>query len=107
MSPAPSSGFSNQHLNVVAAAASGTVLEEMIFTAYIGGLPEDVVLTAVRLNGEEYMLPFENTSAHTITGATYANNTQGYTLKVPFDHPVVVTKVNHHPSHASGPCAAN
>lgn len=78
----------------------------MIFTAYLGELPEDVVLAAVRLNGEEYMLPFASTSRHTITKVTYANNTQGYTLKVPFDHPVVVKKVNQPPSRSSGPCAA-
>lgn len=78
----------------------------MMFTAYLGGLPEDVVLAAVRLNGEEYMLPFANTSSHRITQVTYANNTQGYTLKVPFGHPAVVKKVNHPPAHSSGSCAA-
>lgn len=66
----------------------------MIFTAYLGELPEDVLLVAVHLNGEEYMLPFGNTSSYMITKVTYANNSQGYTLKVPFDHPVVVKKVN-------------
>lgn len=65
----------------------------MIFTVYLGELPEDVVLAAVHLNGKEYVLPFANTSSHTITKVTYANKTQGYTLKVPFDHPAVVKKV--------------
>lgn len=41
-----------------------------------------------------------------ITNVTYANNTQSYTLQVPFDHPAVVKKVNHRPSLSSGSGAA-
>ncbi|CAF89580.1 unnamed protein product [Tetraodon nigroviridis] len=78
-----------------------TILEEEVFTAYLGKLPEDVVLAAVTLNGEEYTLPLANTSSHTITKVTYADNTQGYTLRVPFEHPVVGKKVNHSPSRTS------
>uniref|UniRef100_H3CA36 ZP domain-containing protein n=1 Tax=Tetraodon nigroviridis TaxID=99883 RepID=H3CA36_TETNG len=70
-----------------------TILEEEVFTAYLGKLPEDVVLAAVTLNGEEYTLPLANTSSHTITKVTYADNTQGYTLRVPFEHPVVGKKL--------------
>lgn len=74
---------------------SGTVLAEMAFTVYLGEVPEDIVLVAVHLNGEGYGLPFANQSSHSITKVTYANNTQGYTLKVLFAHPMV-EKVKHH-----------
>lgn len=78
----------------------------MVFTAYIGELPEDVVLAAVRLNGEEYVLPFANASSHTITKVTYANKTQGCTLNVPFDHPAVVKKVKPSLTSLLWSCAA-
>lgn len=74
---------------------SGTVLAEMAFTIYLGEVPEDVILAALHLNGESYGLPFATQSGLSITKVTYANNTQGYTLKVPFAHPMV-EKVKHH-----------
>ncbi|XP_041635526.1 zona pellucida protein AX 4 [Cheilinus undulatus] len=67
-----------------------TVLEELTFTVYLGDVPEDVELFAVFMNGEEFTVPFMNTSSHTITKVVHPNNTHGYTLKVPFDDPVVI-----------------
>ncbi|KAG7243422.1 hypothetical protein INR49_011879, partial [Caranx melampygus] len=67
-----------------------TVHEEHVFTVYVGDVPEDVELTAVHLNEQEFILPFANTSSHTITKVVHPNNTHGYTLKVPFDDPVVI-----------------
>ncbi|CAJ1086212.1 uncharacterized protein LOC117807238 [Xyrichtys novacula] len=67
-----------------------TVLEEQTFTVYLGDVPEDVGLAAVHLNGQEFTVPFTNTSSFTITKVVHPNNTHGYTLKVPFDDPVVV-----------------
>uniref|UniRef100_A0A3Q3GVS4 Zona pellucida protein AX 4 n=1 Tax=Labrus bergylta TaxID=56723 RepID=A0A3Q3GVS4_9LABR len=66
-----------------------TLLEELTFTVYLGELPEDVALVAVHLNGEEFTVPFSNLTGHTITKVFHPNNTHGYTLKVPFDDPVV------------------
>ncbi|KAI3376390.1 hypothetical protein L3Q82_016878, partial [Scortum barcoo] len=74
-----------------------TVVEERTFTVYLGGVPEDVELVAVLLNGHEFTLPLSNTSSHTITKHVHPNNTQGYTLKVSFDDPIIVqqfSKVN-------------
>ncbi|XP_049923997.1 uncharacterized protein LOC126404664 [Epinephelus moara] len=67
-----------------------TVLEERIFTVYLGDVPEDVELTSVNLNGQEFTVPLTNTSSHTITKVVHPNNTYGYTLRVPFDDPVVM-----------------
>ncbi|KAM7366288.1 hypothetical protein PAMP_015739 [Pampus punctatissimus] len=67
-----------------------TVIEERVFTVYLGDVPEDVELTAVQMNGYECALPFTNTSTHTISKVVQPNNTHGYTLKVPFDDPVVI-----------------
>ncbi|XP_051284835.1 uncharacterized protein LOC127379373 isoform X2 [Dicentrarchus labrax] len=69
-----------------------TLINERAFTVYLGDLPEDVELAAVHLNGHKYTLPFNNTSSQTITKVVHPNNTHGYTLKVPFDDPVVVQK---------------
>ncbi|XP_070786321.1 uncharacterized protein [Enoplosus armatus] len=67
-----------------------TVLEERTFAVYLGDVPDDVALAAVHLNGQEFTVPFTNTSSHTITEVVHPNNTHGYTLKVPFDDPVIV-----------------
>ncbi|XP_073331285.1 uncharacterized protein [Pagrus major] len=66
-----------------------TVLEEHMFTVYLGDVPTDVKLSAVHLNGQEFTVPFTNTSRYTIAQVDL-NDTHGYTLKVPFDDPVVI-----------------
>ncbi|XP_008281069.1 zona pellucida protein AX 4 [Stegastes partitus] len=71
-----------------------TVLEERVFTVYLGNIPEDIVLTSVHLNGQEFPVPFPNASSYTIMQAVQPNNTRGYTLKVPFDDPVVTQQVS-------------
>lgn len=73
--------------------SSGTLLEERMFLAYLGDVPEDVVLVAVGLNGQEFPLQAKNMPGFTITEVVHTNNTRGYTLKVPFDHPVVIQQV--------------
>ncbi|XP_070849899.1 uncharacterized protein [Chaetodon trifascialis] len=67
-----------------------TVHEEHVFTVYLGDVPADVELAALHLNDHECTLPSTNTSSHTITNIVHPNNTHGYTLKVPFDDPVVI-----------------
>uniref|UniRef100_UPI0037E7FA49 uncharacterized protein n=1 Tax=Semicossyphus pulcher TaxID=241346 RepID=UPI0037E7FA49 len=67
-----------------------TLLEDRMFTVYLGDIPEDVDLAAVHLNGQEFTVPFMNTSSNTITKVVHPNKTHGYTLKVPFDDAVVI-----------------
>uniref|UniRef100_A0A4W6D2Y6 ZP-domain containing protein Ig-like domain-containing protein n=1 Tax=Lates calcarifer TaxID=8187 RepID=A0A4W6D2Y6_LATCA len=67
-----------------------TVNEEHMFSVYLGDVPDDVELAAVHLNGHKFTVPFTNTSRHTITKVVHPNSTHGYTLKVPFDDPVVL-----------------
>ncbi|XP_062300451.1 uncharacterized protein LOC134005542 [Scomber scombrus] len=67
-----------------------TVVEERMFTVYLGDVPDDVELVAVQLNGHDFALPFTNTSTYTISKVVQPNNTHSYTLKVPFDDPVVI-----------------
>uniref|UniRef100_A0A3Q3GVX1 Zona pellucida protein AX 4 n=1 Tax=Labrus bergylta TaxID=56723 RepID=A0A3Q3GVX1_9LABR len=66
-----------------------TVLEEHTFTVYLGDVPDDVELMAVHLKGQEFPVPFTNDSSLTIAEVFHVNNTHGYTLKVPFDDPLV------------------
>ncbi|XP_035849390.1 uncharacterized protein LOC116049020 isoform X2 [Sander lucioperca] len=70
-----------------------TVPEERTFTVYLGDVPEDVELTAVHLNGQKFTVPFTNTSSHNITKVVSPNHTHGYTLKVPFEDPVVMQQL--------------
>ncbi|XP_029931932.1 uncharacterized protein LOC115376480 [Myripristis murdjan] len=66
-----------------------TVVEEGVFTVYLGDFPEDVELVAVKINGQDFI----NTNRHTISKVAQANDTHGYTLRVPFDDPVVETQL--------------
>ncbi|KAI9543314.1 hypothetical protein NQZ68_011963 [Dissostichus eleginoides] len=70
-------------------AENQTVLEENMFTVYLGDVPEDVQLAAVHLNGQEFTVPL-NASSFIITKVVHPNNTHGYKLKVPFEDPVVL-----------------
>ncbi|KAF3837105.1 hypothetical protein F7725_004569 [Dissostichus mawsoni] len=69
-----------------------TVLEENMFTVYLGDVPEDVQLAAVHLNGQEFTVPL-NVSSFIITKVVHPNNTHGYKLKVPFEDPVVLQQI--------------
>ncbi|XP_034532315.1 uncharacterized protein LOC117807237 isoform X2 [Notolabrus celidotus] len=71
-----------------------TVLEDRVFTVHLGDLPEDVLLAAVNLNGQDFMLPFMNTSSSIMMEVVHSNNSHGYTLKVPFDDPVVMHQLS-------------
>ncbi|XP_059210797.1 uncharacterized protein LOC131989562 [Centropristis striata] len=66
-----------------------TVVDEHMFTVFLGDIPEDVELVAVNLNGHNFTFPLTNSSSQMITKVHF-NNTDGYTLKVPFDDPVVI-----------------
>ncbi|XP_029944276.1 zona pellucida protein AX 4 [Salarias fasciatus] len=67
-----------------------TVLEEQLFTVYLGEVPEDVTLTGLQLNGYQCDVLCSNTSTYNVTEVVHANNTRGYTLKVPFSNPFVI-----------------
>ncbi|XP_032365436.1 uncharacterized protein LOC116680919 [Etheostoma spectabile] len=66
-----------------------TVSEERVFTVYLGDIPKDVELVAVNLNGQDFTVPFTNTSSHNIEKVVVPNHTHGYILKVPFEDPVM------------------
>lgn len=66
-----------------------------MFLAYLDDIPEDVVLVAVGLNEQEFPFEAKPTSGFSISEVVHTNNTRGYTLKVPFDHPVVIKQVKY------------
>ncbi|CAB1423933.1 unnamed protein product [Pleuronectes platessa] len=70
------------------------VVEEHEFTVYLGDVPDDIELSAVELNGHRCDAPFKNTSGHSVIEVFHPNNTHGYTLKVPFDDPVVLHQLS-------------
>ncbi|AWO97592.1 putative histone deacetylase complex subunit SAP25 [Scophthalmus maximus] len=67
-----------------------TILEEQMFTIYLGDIPEDIELAAVQLNGQEFSVPFTNASGCAVTKVVHPNNTHGYTLKVPFNDSYII-----------------
>ncbi|XP_014264646.3 uncharacterized protein LOC106675141 [Maylandia zebra] len=66
-----------------------TLVRERSFTIYLGGVPEDVVLVSIQLNGRDFTLPLTNTSTYKVTEVLHPNGTHGYTLTVLFDDPIV------------------
>lgn len=71
----------------------GTDPEEQNFSVFLGDLPADVILTAVSLNGEKLVVPFENASRFTLVEESQQDDTHGYVLKVPLDDAVVMQQV--------------
>ncbi|XP_076015578.1 uncharacterized protein LOC143007947 [Genypterus blacodes] len=65
-----------------------TVLEDEAFTVYLE-VADDIELVSLHLNGKEFTVPFTNTSTSTIYEAAEPNGLHSYTLKVPFNDPVV------------------
>lgn len=72
---------------------TGTVLEELNFTVYLGDIPEDVELTSVQLNGNLFEVPLRNVSTFSLEKVVHLNDTRGYILKVPFEDAAVIQKV--------------
>lgn len=72
---------------------SETLARERSFTIYLGGVPEDVVLVSIQLNGRDFTLPLTNTSTYKVTEVLHPNGTHGYTLTVLFDDPIVKLQV--------------
>lgn len=72
---------------------SETLVRERTFNIYLGGVPEDVVLVSIQLNGREFTLPLTNMSTYKVTEVLHPNGTHGYTLTVLFDDPIVKLQV--------------
>ncbi|KAL2079595.1 hypothetical protein ACEWY4_025339 [Coilia grayii] len=66
-----------------------TILEERIFTVYLGNIPSDVVLATVSINDHEFSVAMATQSGYTIVEVPHANRTHGYVMKVPFEDPIV------------------
>uniref|UniRef100_A0A3P9KKL7 Zona pellucida protein AX 4 n=1 Tax=Oryzias latipes TaxID=8090 RepID=A0A3P9KKL7_ORYLA len=67
-----------------------TVLQEGMFTVFLGNVPDDVDLTSIQLNGEQFMLPLPSESTFMITEEAQPDNTFSYILKMLFSDPLVV-----------------
>ncbi|XP_041842571.1 uncharacterized protein LOC121640773 [Melanotaenia boesemani] len=65
------------------------ILEEGLFVIFLGNVPEDVELTSVQLNEQEFAVPFTNDSSYSITKVFYPNSTHSYTMTVPLNDSVV------------------
>ncbi|XP_029616039.1 uncharacterized protein LOC115198301 isoform X2 [Salmo trutta] len=71
-----------QHLSII----NQTVLEDRVFTVYLGNLSYDVDLVAVKLNGHNFTILEANKSGLVITMVPQPNSTlHAYILRVPFD----------------------
>nr|XP_046184366.1 uncharacterized protein LOC124013855 [Oncorhynchus gorbuscha] len=75
-----------QHLSII----NQTVLEDCVFTVYLGNLSYDVDLVAVTLNGHNFTILEANKSGLVITMVPQPNSTlHAYILRVPFEDAVV------------------
>uniref|UniRef100_A0A3B3BWL2 Zona pellucida protein AX 4 n=1 Tax=Oryzias melastigma TaxID=30732 RepID=A0A3B3BWL2_ORYME len=67
-----------------------TVLQEGMFTMFLGNVPDDMELTSIQLNGQQFKLPLPSDSTFMITEEAQPDNTYSYTLKMLFSDPLVV-----------------
>ena len=70
-----------------------TVLEEFVFTVYLGDFPLDVELVAMMLNGESFSVSEAFQSGYKISKIPHPNGTHAYVLKVPFEDRIVLKVV--------------
>ncbi|XP_045577673.1 uncharacterized protein [Salmo salar] len=74
-----------QHLSII----NQTVLEDRVFTVYLGNLSYDVDLVAVKLNGHNFTILEANKSGLIITMVPQPDSTlHAYILRVPFEDAV-------------------
>ncbi|RVE60505.1 hypothetical protein OJAV_G00181750 [Oryzias javanicus] len=67
-----------------------TVLQGGVFTVFLGNVPDDMELTSIQLNGQQFKLPLPSDSTFMITEKVQPDNTYSYTLKMLFSDPLVV-----------------
>ncbi|RVE60504.1 hypothetical protein OJAV_G00181740 [Oryzias javanicus] len=67
-----------------------TVLQDGVFTVFLGNVPDDMELTSIQLNGQQFKLPLPSDSTFMITEEVQPDNTYSYTLKMLFSDPLVV-----------------
>ncbi|XP_076144494.1 uncharacterized protein LOC143127075 [Alosa pseudoharengus] len=65
-----------------------TVLEERVFTVYVGDFPFDVELVSVSLNGKDMTVSEATQSGYQISKILH-DDAHAYTIRVPFEDPVV------------------
>ncbi|KAL2079613.1 hypothetical protein ACEWY4_025357 [Coilia grayii] len=66
-----------------------TVLEDRVFTVYVGSFPYDVDLVSVNLNGEYLTVEDAIQKGYEISKVPHDNVTHAYTICVPFEDPLV------------------
>ncbi|XP_028847672.1 uncharacterized protein LOC114797155 [Denticeps clupeoides] len=66
-----------------------TVIEERVFTIYVGNFKSDVELVAVALNGQTFTVPEAVQSGHTVTMLANSNGTRSFVIRVSFRSSVV------------------
>ncbi|XP_031440923.1 uncharacterized protein LOC105907195 [Clupea harengus] len=66
-----------------------TVLEDRVFTVYVGNFPFDVELVSVSLNGMVMTVPDATQNGYQVSKVPHDNDTYAYTVLVPFEDPIV------------------
>lgn len=66
-----------------------TVLEERVFTVYVGDFPFDVELISLSLNGKMMTVHEATQKGYRVSKIPKSHTTHGYTIYVPFEDPLV------------------
>lgn len=66
-----------------------TVLEERVFTVYVGDFPFDVELISLSLNGKIMTVHEATQKGYRVSKIPKSHTTHGYTIYVPFEDPLV------------------
>lgn len=64
-----------------------TVVDDQVFSIYLGNIPADVVLEDVWINGKK--LEMAEKLSYSISPLVHSNGSRAYQLRLPFEDPIV------------------
>lgn len=67
----------------------GTVIDDQVFSIYLGNIPADVILEEVQINRKQLMMSESADQGYSISPVVNVNGSRGYELRLPFEDTVV------------------
>lgn len=64
-----------------------TIVDDQMFSVYLGNIPADVILEDVWINGKQ--LKMSEKLSSNISPIVHSNGSQAYELRLPFEDPIV------------------
>ena len=66
-----------------------TMMDNQVFSVYLGNIPADVLLEDVHINEKQLMMSESTERGYSITPVVYVNGSRAYELRLPFEDEIV------------------